>query len=205
MNPRIPRSFVLALCAVLIAGLAVAPPRQARAQEYEHGHERHEGGGGFGTGAAIGIGIGVGRMIGEQMRRRQIEENIERSITRQQRNRRRKEKREAERTHVDVARVQECLQTAGFEPGPADGAPGPKTMRAFRRFQEANGLGNRSDDLADKPSTERLFSICEGPPDYGLVKAASEVERSVTAGQQTGRPVEGATVTSLAPVRTDRQ
>lgn len=65
---------------------------------------------------------------------------------------------------VDVARVQHCLSLAGFDAGPADGKAGRRTNRAFRDFQAANGLGNRPHNLADKPSVDRLFEICQRPP-----------------------------------------
>jgi hypothetical protein len=39
-----------------------------------------------------------------------------------------------------VRRVQERLAAAGFDPGPADGAMGPRTRAALRAFQEARGL-----------------------------------------------------------------
>jgi hypothetical protein len=64
---------------------------------------------------------------------------------------------------VDVTRIQECLQKANFDPGPVDGAAGRQTIDAFRRFQQANGLGNRPASLSDKESTGHLFRICEAP------------------------------------------
>ena len=39
-----------------------------------------------------------------------------------------------------VRRVQERLAAAGFDPGPVDGAMGPRTRAALRAFQEARGL-----------------------------------------------------------------
>lgn len=200
MYRKVGRGFALALCALLAAGLTSASVRQARAQE----DEPHEGGhgGGFSPGFAIGVGVGVGRFIGEQMRRKNIEDQIERSIQRQKARRRRKT-RETERVHVDVVRMQKCLLQTGFDPGPVDGDSGPKTKRAFRRFQEANGLGKRPESLDDEPSTEKLFAICEGLPDYGLVKAESDVAAPEPAGKETGKPLEGATVTSLPPLAKD--
>lgn len=200
MHRTIPHGFALALCVLLIAGVTTAPLWRAHAQEHEF--DLHEGGDGIGTGEAIGIGIGVGKFIGEQMRRRQIENDIERSIQRQRR-RRHAEKRHTK--HVDVARVQKCLKTLGLDPGPVDGDGGRKTMRAFHHFQVANGLGKRPDELTDNTSTEKLFAVCEAPPDYGLVKAASDVAAPEPAGKETGKPLEGATVTSLTPARNERQ
>ena len=65
---------------------------------------------------------------------------------------------------VDVARVQECLQKADFDPGPVDGSPGRKTIEAFRQFQQANGFTNGLGSLGHKPSTDRLFEICDAAP-----------------------------------------
>lgn len=65
---------------------------------------------------------------------------------------------------VDVARVQECLQKASFDPGPVDGSPGRKTIEAFRQFQQANGFTKGLGSLGDKPSTDRLFQICDATP-----------------------------------------
>lgn len=62
---------------------------------------------------------------------------------------------------VDVTRVQECLEKANFDPGPVDGAAGRQTVDAFRRFQQANGLGDRPASLSDKTSTDHLFQICD--------------------------------------------
>jgi cell wall-associated NlpC family hydrolase len=40
----------------------------------------------------------------------------------------------------DVRRIQRRLQMHGFDPGPADGAFGPRTEAAVRAFQHAKGL-----------------------------------------------------------------
>ncbi|MBF0217087.1 MAG: peptidoglycan-binding protein [Candidatus Omnitrophica bacterium] len=39
-----------------------------------------------------------------------------------------------------VKNAQEALKKAGFEPGPIDGVLGPKTVKALKAFQKANGL-----------------------------------------------------------------
>ena len=193
------RRCVLALVVLLIGTVMTVPVARAQEREYDS----HEGGDGIGAGEAIGIGIGVGRLIGEQMRRHQIEQDIERSIRRQRRSHRRTKRRPVER--VDVAHVQKCLRTVGFDPGPVDGDKGPKTKGAFRRFQMANGLEKRPHELTDKPSTEKLFVVCEALPDYGLVKASSDVAAPEPAGKETGEPLEGATVTSLLPITRNRK
>lgn len=64
---------------------------------------------------------------------------------------------------VDVARVQECLQKAGFDPGPADGSAGRKTIEALRQFQQANGFTKGLGSLGNKASINRLFELCAAP------------------------------------------
>ena len=41
---------------------------------------------------------------------------------------------------ADLALVQAALKRAGFDPGPADGKMGAKTVKAIESFQQANGL-----------------------------------------------------------------
>jgi peptidoglycan hydrolase-like protein with peptidoglycan-binding domain len=99
---------------------------------------------------------------------------------------------------TDIPQIQECLVKTGFNPGPIDGKAGRKTKNAFRRFQEANALSDRPNGVTDKPSVDKLLEICEAP-DYGLAKVLSEVIEPALAGKDTGKPVEGATITSLGP------
>lgn len=40
-----------------------------------------------------------------------------------------------------ISRIQQALQTRGFNPGPIDGKPGRRTLTAVQAFQKANGLG----------------------------------------------------------------
>src|SRR5262245_22372689 len=39
-----------------------------------------------------------------------------------------------------VRKVQTALKSRGFDPGPVDGAMGPKTMMAIRNFQSSQGM-----------------------------------------------------------------
>jgi peptidoglycan hydrolase-like protein with peptidoglycan-binding domain len=40
----------------------------------------------------------------------------------------------------DVRKVQDSLQTKGFDPGPIDGVAGPSTRAAVRKFQDHFGM-----------------------------------------------------------------
>ncbi|MBV8393670.1 MAG: peptidoglycan-binding protein, partial [Alphaproteobacteria bacterium] len=54
----------------------------------------------------------------------------------------------------DVREVQGRLQSLGFDPGPVDGAAGPKTAAAVARYQEAHGL--QSTGVADTATLDEL-------------------------------------------------
>ncbi|HKU95472.1 MAG TPA: peptidoglycan-binding domain-containing protein, partial [Vineibacter sp.] len=41
---------------------------------------------------------------------------------------------------IEVAQLQGRLRALGFNPGPADGVVGPRTVTAVREFQAAHGL-----------------------------------------------------------------
>ncbi|MGI9383077.1 MAG: peptidoglycan-binding protein [Methyloligellaceae bacterium] len=73
---------------------------------------------------------------------------------------------------TDIPHIQECLQKAGFDPGPADGKPGGKTRRAWRSFQQQHGLKGRPVNFNDKPTRDKLFEVCDGPPKGPQVAAA---------------------------------
>ncbi len=45
-----------------------------------------------------------------------------------------------EPTKAQIKNAQEQLKVAGFEPGPADGVAGSRTMQALRKYQAANGF-----------------------------------------------------------------
>lgn len=42
--------------------------------------------------------------------------------------------------NTDVRTVQNKLAALGYDPGPADGIPGPRTFQAVRQFQQNQGL-----------------------------------------------------------------
>jgi len=54
----------------------------------------------------------------------------------------------------DVREVQGRLQSLGFDPGPVDGAAGPKTAAAVSRYQEAHGL--QATGVADNDTLDEL-------------------------------------------------
>ncbi len=66
---------------------------------------------------------------------------------------------------VDVARVQACLNTLGYDAGPVDGASGRRTLNAYRAFQTDNDLAARPNRLADRQTLDRLFDLCSRPAD----------------------------------------
>lgn len=57
----------------------------------------------------------------------------------------------------DVRRAQQLLAQLGFDPGPIDGLPGPRTRAAVERFEHAQGLpvsGELSPALIDRLALE---------------------------------------------------
>jgi hypothetical protein len=54
----------------------------------------------------------------------------------------------------DIREVQGRLQSVGFDPGPIDGAAGPKTAAAVTRYQRAHGL--QATGVADKDTLDEL-------------------------------------------------
>jgi len=60
-------------------------------------------------------------------------------------------------TRDDVIALQEKLNERGFEAGPADGIPGPRTRAAIRRFQKEQGMiadGFASQEVLDRLSLQ---------------------------------------------------
>jgi len=56
-----------------------------------------------------------------------------------------------------VIALQEKLNERGFEAGPADGIPGPRTRAAIRRFQKEQGMiadGFASQEVLDRLSLQ---------------------------------------------------
>jgi uncharacterized protein (TIGR02594 family) len=56
---------------------------------------------------------------------------------------------------MTVKEIQQVLQAAGFDPGPADGIRGRKTIMAIKEFQKAHGLA--VDGVVDVKTAEKLF------------------------------------------------
>ncbi|MGO4337888.1 TIGR02594 family protein [Labrys sp. KB_33_2] len=57
---------------------------------------------------------------------------------------------------MDVLAIQTRLKTLGFDPGPLDGDPGPKTARAVLAFERAKGLP--PDGRIDQAMVSALFA-----------------------------------------------
>ncbi|MCF6199726.1 MAG: caspase family protein [Hyphomicrobiaceae bacterium] len=72
---------------------------------------------------------------------------------------------------IDVARIQRCLQKAGFNPGPVDGKSGRKTINAYRAFQSKTGLRSTS-NLRDRNTRTVLFDQCDARPPKVIVAKA---------------------------------
>ncbi|MCP4384844.1 MAG: hypothetical protein GY798_26100 [Hyphomicrobiales bacterium] len=91
---------------------------------------------------------------------------------------------------VDVRHIQECLTVLDFNPGPIDGLRGPATQRAWRAFQEANGLAKRRVDLTDKVTEVALYRFChtpEAPPE--VTPEAPPVVTVALAGPLLATPI----------------
>jgi hypothetical protein len=69
----------------------------------------------------------------------------------------------------DVAELQRLLAALGFDPGPIDGAAGPRTREAVMRYQEARGLS------------------ATGAPDRGLLRRLRE-DPAPRIAVASGRP-----------------
>jgi len=72
---------------------------------------------------------------------------------------------------IDIARIQRCLQKAGFNPGSVDGKPGRKTIKAYRAFQSKTGLRSTS-NLGDRNTRTVLFDQCDSAPPKLIVAKA---------------------------------
>ena len=57
---------------------------------------------------------------------------------------------------MTILDLQMALKAAGFDPGPLDGIPGPKTRAAIRGFQRHAGL--EVDGIAGPITQSRLFA-----------------------------------------------
>ena len=83
-----------------------------------------------------------------------------------------------------VAEIQYCLARLGYEPGPADGAPGRRTREAWSNFRRDEGLQARPNNLADAVTQDRLFQACarvENAPE-----PEEEPETPATDGTNSG-------------------
>lgn len=74
------------------------------------------------------------------------------------------------RSRLAGARVQECLQAAGYDPGPVDGVIGPRTIAAVRAFQGDHGI--RVSGIVDAET--RLALEDSTPTDPEIVPCPSE-------------------------------
>ncbi|MBI3323282.1 MAG: peptidoglycan-binding protein [Candidatus Omnitrophica bacterium] len=60
-----------------------------------------------------------------------------------------------------VRQTQLALASAGFYQGPVDGKAGPKTLRAIREFQQAQGL--KVDGIVGSSTRQALAKYLEEP------------------------------------------
>lgn len=79
----------------------------------------------------------------------------------------------------DVLDLQRRLLALGFDPGPADGAMGPKTKRAVELFQIAEGLS--VDGVAGPKTWARLREKASAPPASGQMTTSPAGRKSITA------------------------
>jgi len=109
-----------------------------------------------------------------------------------------------------VLLIQRELLVAGFDPGPLDGASGPKFANAVTAYQRANGLrvdGHASTELLSRLARDNLDAGRTAAP--GLEAAplselaampSAETEQDVTSGRTAGLESD-ATLQFPAPVR----
>ena len=65
-----------------------------------------------------------------------------------------KSHRETPSMRLSKKQIQKALKKAGFYKGPVDGRLGPKSRKAIKEFQKANGL--RADGVVGKRTREKL-------------------------------------------------
>jgi len=109
-----------------------------------------------------------------------------------------------------VLLIQRELQVAGFDPGPLDGASGPKFANAVTAYQRANGLGvdgHASTELLSRLARDNLEAGRTAAPDLEAAPLSelaampsAEIEQDATSGRTAGLE-SGATLQFPAPVR----
>ena len=62
----------------------------------------------------------------------------------------------------ELAETQRLLRAKGFDPGPPDGHPGPRTRRAIEQFQKSNSLP--STGVLDGATREALYEEAPAEP-----------------------------------------
>jgi TonB family protein len=99
--------------------------------------------------------------------------------------------------HEEVRQLQESLRLAGFNPGPADGLPGPQTTAALRAYQRSQGfpatgwLDDTTKQAIGRPSARPTASpppgsemsprfVHQPKPDYPLLARQQGWEGTVT-------------------------
>lgn len=93
---------------------------------------------------------------------------------------------EVPQTHTiqqDIAQAQKWLETLGYNPGPADGVPGQRTVAATLRFQKDHG--QLTEDGIIGPATLSALQRTVALRDKGLVTGTA------TGGAVAGGAVEG--------------
>lgn len=93
-------------------------------------------------------------------------------------------------TAIDTRAIQTALKSRGFDPGPIDGAMGPKTRAAVRAFQAVNKL--EVDGIVGPRTRAALFGAAAAAP-QPLVTVPTEMPWLVEADRLRGtREIAGA-------------